>query len=697
MDFVARHIVRYRKAIMAIFGLALIICLPLILFVKINYNMVDYLPPDAPSTTAYNVMQSEFTQSVPNTDVMLRDVTIPQALAAKQQIAAINGVTEVLWLDDVVDVKKPLETADSETVEGFYKNGNALFNVTIAEGYELEAVTALQELAGEDGAVAGNSPALASMQVGVVREVLNAFAILIPIILLLLILSTASWLEPVLYLAAIAVSIVINMGTNVVFENISFMTNSVSPILQLACSLDYAIFLLHAFARNREKTADINLAMVQSISESMPTIAASAATTLFGFLALTFMNFRIGADLGINLAKGIILSFITVIVLLPALTLGCCKLMDRLRHRPLVPSFDNIGRILLKLAVPVSVLVLLVVAPAFLGQQHTTFLYGNEAANQSTRTGADAAEIEAEFGESTIMVILVPRGDVAREALLSQMVEDSPHVTAVMSYALTVGATIPADYLDSSVTSSFYSANYARIIVYLDTNTEGDVAFEAVRLIREEAAEVYGDAALTLGQSTNLYDMRELVSADNLRVSLIAVIAIFFVLLVTFRSLVLPFLLLFTIEAAIWINLSIPYFTGTSINFIGYLVLSTVQLGATVDYAILLTSTYMAQRRSLPRRQAIHAALGTAFKSIAISGIMLTAAGFALAATTSNGAIADIGLLLGRAGLLSLTLVSCLLPLLLMLFDPLISRLTMKAGFYREKSRSKATHAKELP
>lgn len=684
MDRFSNIIIRHKKPVIVIFIAVALVCLFLLLFVDVNYNMVDYLPPDAQSTTALNIMNSEFTESMPNASVMAKNVSLTEALEYKQKLASIDGVTQVMWLDDMMDIKQPLEMGDTDTIEGFYKDGNALFSVTIAKGIEKEACNDILNLIGSDNALTGEAPALVFIQETTASTVVKALAILLPVVILILVLSTASWLEPLLFLLVIGISIVINMGTNIIFGEISFMTNSISPILQLACSLDYAVFLLHSFQDNRKKYTNVEDAMRHAMKESMSTVAASAATTLFGFLALLFMNFGIGADLGINLAKGIIFSFISVMVFLPALILCIYKMIDKTQHRAFMPSFGNVNRVLSKIAVPAVIIVSILIVPTFLGQGRTGFLYGNDTVDPNTRYGRDTVAVEQQFGKSTVMALLVPRGDVAKEQMLCDELEQLDRITGVMSYAANVGAVIPPEYLGDDITGQFYSENYARIIVYTDTPAEGDIAFKTVENINEKTKAHYGETFYTLGQSANLYDMKSIVQKDNVVVNLIAVIAIFIVLLVTFKSATLPFLLVLTIEAGIWINLAIPYFSGTPINFLGYLVVSTIQLGATVDYAILLTNTYLRNRRQMPKREAISVSLGGSFKSILVSALTLSTAGFTLFATSSNSAIADIGLLLRRGTLLSFAMVVCFLPTLLVVFDKAIEKVTFKTKFFHQ-------------
>lgn len=688
MDKLISGMLARRRAVVATFVAVAVVCAALTPFVKVNYDMVDYLPPEAQSTDAVRIMADEFDQAIPNASVLVHDVDVPGALALKDAIARVPGVESVLWLDDVADVATPLAALDEATVEQYYRDGAALFQVSVTEGEEGPAIAALRALvdeAGSGNAVAGEAMDTAQMRESMVDQVLKAVAIVVPIIVLLLVVSTLSWIEPVLFLAAIGVSILINMGTNLFLGSVSFVTFSVSPILQLAVSLDYAIFLLHAFAAERRRGGSIEGAMARAVRSSAGTIAASATTTLFGFAALAFMQFQIGADLGFNLVKGIVLSFVTVMAFLPALTLCLCRLIDRTTHRPLMPSFARIGAPLARVRVPVLALVAVLAVPAFLGQANVVFTYQNNVADPTLRAGADTLMVQEEFGQANAVAVLVPRGDVGAEAALSRDLAALDHVTGVMGYAATVGADIPPEFLDEAVTSQFYSGDYARIIAYLDTDVESAEAFAAVQAVEDAAAARYGEF-YAAGQSANLYDMKSIVAVDNVVVSLVAVIAIFLVVAVTFRSLGLPVALLLAIECGIWINLAIPYFMGTKVNFIGYLVVNTVQLGATIDYGILLTSHYLAHRRRMPARQAVFAALGEAFPSILVSAGILATAGFALAVSSSIGAVASLGLLLGRGALISLGMVTCFLPALLVYGDGLIRRTTWRSGFFSAES-----------
>jgi predicted RND superfamily exporter protein len=481
---------------------------------------------------------------------------------------------------------------------------------------------------------------------------------------------------------AIGVAVLINMGTNFLFGEVSFITRTVSPILQMAVSLDYAIFLLHAFAEFRKEHPPEE-AMALAVKKAGTSVAASAATTVVGFLALLFMRFSVGADLGINLVKGVFLSFISVMVFLPALTLLSCRWLDKTRHKNWVPDFGKLGRAITRISSPLLVLAVLISVPCFLAQSHLEFQYGVGFSRESTQAGADEAAIEDVFGSENILVLMVPKGDAGAEVQLSKALGGLPHVTGVVSYATAVGTEIPPEYLSSDITDQFYSGRYARIILYTDLPDEGEETFDSVRTMLRTVGELYSEYWLA-GQSATLTDMSDVVSVDTRVVNLVAIVGILLILLVTFRSPVLPFLLVFSIETAIWLNLSFAYFSGQSFNFIGYLVVSTVQLGATVDYAILMTDQFLRNRETLLKKEAMRKTVSGNLEAVFISAAILSTAGFTLAATSTNSIITELGTLLGRGTTLSFLMVALVLPALLMLFDGAMRKTAFRFGKSRQ-------------
>ena len=677
MNKISDSVLKYKKTVVLFFLILIAGCAVLAAFVPANYKLASYLPADAESTKALETMSKEFAGELPNARVAVFDVSLTEALEYKNEIKKTEGVESITWLDDVADLTVPLETMDKATLETYYKDNAALFSVAIKEGTEAKTVSRIRELVSDKGAVSGEAAVNANTQEMSVGESIKAFACLLPLILIILIISTSSWIEPFLFLIAIGAAVVINMGTNIFLGEISFITQSISPILQLAVSLDYAIFLLRAFSEYRQ-THEPAEAMRLARKRAFPSIAASALTTLLGFLALCFMRFEIGSDLGINLVKGVLISFISVMVFLPALTLCCIKLLDKTKHKEIKPKLNNISKFIVKLRIPIIIIVLALIIPAFIFQGKNSFTYGMGALEPNSRAGRDEAKIIETFGRSVPTVVLVPKGDTGRENELCEKFSQLENVTSVVSYTTAVGAEIPPDFLDTETVENFYSENYSRIILYADTETEGEEAFTLVENIRTTAAEYYGDNALTLGESVSLYDIKDVVNADSTFINILAIVLIGLVVLITFKSISLPIILLLTIEGAVWINLAITYFSGSALCYIGFLVISTVQLGATVDYAILFTDNYLRYRKELKPKEAAAKTLDHSMPAILISAAILSLAGFIVGLISSNDVVSQLGYLLGSGALLSAVSVLLFLPSISSVTDKIIRFTSLK-------------------
>ena len=371
-------IVHRRRAVLAAFVLAAVLSVFASRAVQVDYDINDYLPPDSPSTLALEQMNSAFTGGIPNMRVMVRDVTVPEALDYKEKLAAIDGVEAVTWLDDSLDVTVPLQMQDTATVETYYKDNCALFTVTVEDAKRLEAVAAIQDLIGEDNALAGTAVSTAVATNSTVTEVAKIAAIAVVYVLFILILTTDSWVEPLLVLAGLGAAILINNGTNLMFGTISFVTNAAGSILQLAVSLDYSVFLIHRFAECRAARPDASAedCMVEALCKSTGSILSSGLTTVIGFLALVLMQFQIGPDLGLALAKGVVLSLVTVFTFMPALTLVCYPWMDKTHHKPLLPGFDKFGRFVSRIMLPAALALAVIMVPSYLASNNNEYYYG---------------------------------------------------------------------------------------------------------------------------------------------------------------------------------------------------------------------------------------------------------------------------------------------------------------------------------
>ena len=673
----AESILRHRKIVLIVFAIVGALCIVAMNLVNINFNMSDYLPDDAPSTVALQTMEENFDESLPNLSIYILNVSIPEALGFKDAIAQSPGVESVLWLDDVVDIYTPLETLDQDMVEAWYKDSGALFSVSVDTDNVEEHIDALKELVGDRGVMAGNAYNLALAQNTTSQEIPKIVLFLLPLVILILLLSTDSWFEPVLFLLTIGMAILINEGTNIILGQVSFVTRSSSAVLQLAVSMDYAVFLLHRFARFRREGLDTPKAMSKAMAVSFSSIAASAMTTVIGFLVLVLMRFQIGPDMGVVLAKGIVISFLCVMVLLPVLSTVFVKLLDRTSHRHLLPSFEKFGKFVMRICIPLSLVVLALIVPAFLGQRNNHFIYGSSGMYAAESQAAkDMNAINAVFGQSVQMVLLVPQGDIVREAQLSEALEGMDHVTSVISYTNMVGVQIPEGFLSEDDLSQFRGGEYGRLIVYVSTSDEGTQAFSVVEQVRNVAQAYYPDVYHLVGQSVVNYDLKDTIVSDNRVVTIAVIVAIALVLLLTFRSFSIPIILLLVIEGATWINLSIPYFTGSTLNYLGYQIISSVQLGATVDYGILFMHQYMVNRKSMAKRLAVQQTITDTAASILTPASILTIAGLMLGFVSSNGIISQLGLVLGRGGALSALMVLLMLPGLLLLLDGIVQRTT---------------------
>lgn len=676
-------VIRHRRRVLAGYAVAAVLCALLSLLVSVNYDINDYLPPDAPSTIAIDVMEEAFGGGIPNVRAMVRDVTVPEALEYKQQIARVEGVTSVTWLDDVADVTVPLEMQDPDTVAAYYKDGAALFTITVSDDQRAEAVAAIDSLLGDAGALTGSAVSTAAATNSTVVEVAKIAAIAVLYVVFILALTTASWAEPVLIMVGMGAAILINNGTNLIFGEISFVTSAAGSILQLAVSLDYSVFLIHRFAEVRAARpgAGPGDCMVEALTKSASSILSSGLTTVIGFAALVLMQFQIGPDLGLALAKGVAFSLLTVFTFVPALVVTALPWMDKTHHKPLLPSFTGFGRLVSRIMLPMVAVLAVIMVPSYLASNANAYYYGaGHMFAADTEVGRDTEAIEAVFGQSDTYVLLVPAGDTATQSELSAALHALPQVTGIISYVDTAGSEIPPGFLDDATLAQLVSGDTTRMVLSVAADYEGDAAFALVEQVRAIAQQYYPDSWYLAGQGVSTYDLMDTITGDMAIVNFVAIAAVFLVLLVLERSLILPIVLVLCIETAIWFNLALPYFTGTVVFYIAYLIISSVQLGATVDYAILFSDRYREYRETLDKKPAIVATVATVTTSVLTTGSGLAVVGFLMGAISSNQLLAQLGNFLGVGSLASLTIVLLALPGILYLIDPLIVHKQPKEG-----------------
>lgn len=691
MKRIIDSILKHKKLVVIIFSAATIISFGLALLVNVNYDLQSYLPQDTPSTKSLEVMSSQFEETIFNVNIMIPDASVTDALDLKEQIKEKEYVLSVLWLDDYVDVTLPVEVLPKETTDQYYKDNNALFMVTVETDNYPPVLAELQELVGDGGHISGRLVELSMAQSATQSEISQILVYAIPVVAIVLILATHSWLEPVLMLLAIAVGIALNMGTNVFLEDISFLTQAVAAILQLAVSMDYAIFLLHRFSDYRKKYDNTEDAMRAATKDALPTLMASSITTFIGFLALVLMRFQIGPDLGIVLAKGVFFSIISVSFFLPSITILFVKWIDKTEHRSFLPSFNWLAKINFRMMPLIIIIVVVVTVPSFLGQRHNEFIYGMGAFQENSRESLDDQAVKDVYGVETQMVVLVPKGQWGQEINMIQEFQTYPEVKSIMSYVTMIGPNIPPEVLPESQISSLLSEDYSRIILQVISAEEGEHAFGLIERVRETIDKYYEEDTHLVGSSVITYDMAQTIQADDIVVNGIAILAIFLTILFTFKSISVPIILVFAIELSIWINLSFPYFTQAPLNYIGYLIISTVQLGATVDYGVLYTQNYLENRQTMNKKDAFFFTVNQSAQSVIPPALILSIVGFILGAVSTIQMVSELGITLGRGATISLLMTLIFVPVAYYLFDSIVEKTTLYTKFLgKEESDEKA-------
>lgn len=663
-------VIRFRIPIMVIFVLAAVWGAYAKQLVQVNYDMNDYLPEESSSTVSMDKMQEEFDGGIPNARVAVKDVAYAQALKYKEKLEKIKGVEEVTWLDDVNYLDMPIDMLSKDTRDLYYKDNTALYTVTIGEDSINSAVPEIRKVIGDDNAMTGSAVSTAEATSSTVSEIKKIAVIAVLIVLLVLCLTTSSWLEPFIVLLGIGVAVLINAGTNLMFGEVSFVTNAAGSILQLAVSLDYSVFLIHRFQECRMTCNSPKEAMNEALCKSASSILSSGLTTVIGFLALLFMRFGIGPDLGRALAKGIGISLLTVFLFMPGIILFCYRLMDKLSHRRLLPSFEKFGKLVSKITIPLAILFCVLMLPTFYASNNNSYYYGSSHIfGAGTRYGDDTKYIEDTFGIKDTYVLMVKNNDMKKEKALVKELKKSDKILSITALSDMLGPMLPRDMIPNTIRKKLESENYSRMVLSVGVDYEGEETFALVEKIRNTAAKYYGNNYYLAGQGVSTYDLMDTITDDMVKVNLVAIAAVLIVLILTMRQIKTPIVLVLAIETAIWINLSIPYLQNTPLFYIAYLIISSVQLGATVDYAILFSDRYRECRREMDKKESIIATISQTSVSILTSGITMIAVGFLLGIISTHGLLSQLGYLLGKGTICSVLTVFFVLPGLLYLTD----------------------------
>ena len=754
---VARFIVDKRKAFYLVFIAAFLFCAASINKVQVNNDITSYLPAQTETRRGLTIMDEEFI-TLGSANVMVSNVTYQTALELSHRLENIEGVSEVAFDD----------------TEEHYKNSSALFTISF-DGEETDPVTieamnqVLSALEGYDvypSTQIGRDES-ASLQ----KEMTVILAIAAVVIIVVLLFTSKSYMEVPVYLIAFLVAAVLNMGTNFIFGTISFITNSIAVVLQLALAIDYAIIFCHRYMEERDNGLDPREADIAALSKAIVEISSSSLTTISGLVALMLMQLRIGFDMGIVLSKGIVCSMLCVFLLMPGLLMLFSRPIDRTRHRNLVPKINFWGKAVVRLRYVMPPIFLVVVVAGAVLSSHCDYVFDTNDTDFDNKPDWRIADekVTDTFGQKNTIAVLVPRGDYNKEKYILERVSQLPEVTQAtglanievedgrmltdemnprqfselagvdielaellyQAYGLSVeeyGAIFqdPDDYSvplidvfeflleqkDKGVVSltgeqadkvddlqeqldvgleQLRGENWSRLVFVADVPTEGDETYALLDEIRSIAQEYYGDDVILVGNSTNAFDLASSFSGDNLKISILTALFVMVILLFTFKSAGLPILLVLTIQGSIWINFSVPVLTGTNLFFLSYLVVSSIQMGATIDYAIVITNRYLELKLEMDRKQAAVEALSQSFPTILTSGTIMAVAGFLIGGISTDATIGSVGQTLGRGTVTSIILVMTVLPQLLMLGDALIERTAITLNRDRKQRFNQGT------
>ena len=693
MERFFRAVIRHRKAVVSIFLVLSLFSALCVSQVKVNGDFSDYLPPSTPSTVAIDVMDEAFDNDVANVRVYVQGINLVQASELAQTYQARDDVLSSQWLGDVLDITVPLQIQDQKTLASWRDDDGYLFQLTIRATSEQSQIESIRSDAlAFSGAISCTIDGLAATNASVMESVQHDISIIMPlavlVVLIIMSLATTSFLHPLIALIAIGAAIVMNMGSNIIQGEVSSVTQMVGAVLQLAVSMDYSIVLLTNYGRARKEYANAEDAMVQAMTKSFSVVLSSAAVTFFGFLSLVFMQFLIGRDMGIVLAKGIVFSFLSITLFMPCLLYMLRRQIEKLEHKPFLPPFHKFARVCRAASVPVLILVLLVAVPAFTAQGMTTFNYGS-ASNVSpdAQVSVDQELIDSRFGEEQTWVVMVPQEQWGHENALVDKLESLPTTTQVTSYGTIAGSSTPLSLVNEDSLSALISGGYSRIVLSSAVGAEDNATYDLVEQVRNLCAEEYGSEYYLLGNSVSYYDIRDVATQDMVTVRISSLVAIFLVLLIMFRCLGIPVILLFCIEVSIWINLSIPYFMGVSTSYIGFLVIDAVQLGAAVDYSIIFAHEYLKLAKENPTQtlaqRAVDAIAGAAVPIFTSSTILMLAT-LGIYLFSSSPMVQDLGLLICRGVFIADVVIFFVMPTLFLARDKVLQKLRGTL-FRREK------------
>lgn len=686
----SKAVVKYRVPILI---LALLLMIPSALGMagtRVNYDMLNYLPEDMDTVVGQNELLDDFHKGA-FSFLILEDMPAKDCAALKKEVERVDHVDTVLWYDSLMDVSVPMELLPDKLYDAFNTENATMmavfFDTSTSSDLTMDAIREIRSIAGERCFVSGMSALVTDLKDLCEAEEPIYVGIAVALACGAMLLLLDSWLVPFVFLASIGMMILMNLGSNYFLGEISYITKALSAVLQLAVTMDYSIFLWNSYNEQRRLCDDNKAAMASAIQATLTSVLGSSITTVAGFIALCFMSFTMGRDLGIVMAKGVLLGVLGCVTVLPALILVFDKPLQKTRHRSLIPNMGKLSGGVVK-AFPVFLVIFaLVVPPALYGYNRAN---GEVYYDMGQCLPGDMEYVIAEgklrddFDIASTHMLLVDADLPAKDvrAMVNEM-EAVDGVKYVLGLESVVGSRIPEEFLPQSVTEKLKSDNWRLLLI----NSEYKVASDAVNTQIGELNDIlkkYDQGGMLIGEAPCMKDMIETTDHDFKMVNAVSIIAIFLIIAIVEKSFTLPFILIAVIEAAIFVNLGLPHYLGQSLPFIAPICISTIQLGATVDYAILMTTRYKAERISgADKRQAVYTALTTSIPSVIVSGMGLFAATFGVALYSEIDIISSMCMLMARGAIVSMVSVILILPALLLLCDKLICATT--AGMRQPK------------
>lgn len=677
MNKVSKAIAQSRMLILVIAFLLLIPSILGYLKTDVNYDILGYLPDELDTRIAQSILKDDFdcgslgmliVENMENKDVS----------KLKEEVKKVEGVNDVIWIDDAIDLSVPKEILPEDIRDIFYSENSTLmiikFAGTDASTETEKALSDVRKIAGKQAFLSGVAGVIKDTKDLANKE--TPIYVLIAVILSIIILSITmeSYVIPIVFLSSIGIAIIYNMGSNVIFENISYVTKALSAVLQLGVTMDYSIFLLHRYDEERESRENKVEAMANAIEATIESVVGSALTTVAGFLALCVMDLALGKDIGLVMAKGVVIGVICTITILPALVLTFDKVIHKYKHKNILPTFQKSSSFIIKHHKVIVLISLLILIPAAIGKEKASVYYNlDESLPDNLPSIVANDKLKNEFNMVSTNIILV-RDDLDRYKV-KEMVKELNNVDGVtMAAALesVLGSRIPENFLPNELLEQVKKGGYEGIIVnskYKSATNEVAVQLDEIN----EIVKKYDPEGLVGGEAPLTNDLVTIADSDFKKVSIFSIVAIFLIIMVIFKSISVPVLLVLAIELAIFINLGIPYYTGTTIPFISSIVIGTIQLGATVDYAILLTSRFKEELSNTnDKKEAMIKALQSSSRSIITSALTFFGATAGVGIISELEMISSLCVLMGRGAIISMLVILFVLPGVLLMFEGII-------------------------